>query len=97
MKTEWDYTNLAQGYLKRPDYAPDALRRIFQLAGLRADDRVCDIGAGVAHLTIPLAEFGCRVDAVEPTTKMTANHSSASYRAVITGRETEKPRLLRLK
>lgn len=72
MKTEWDYTALAQGYLKRPDYAPDALRQIFQIAGLRAGDAVCDIGAGVAHLTIPLAEFGCRVDAVEPNDAMRA-------------------------
>ena len=60
MKTEWDYTNLAQGYLKRPDYAPDALRRIFQLAGLRADDRVCDIGAGVAHLTTALISYNAQ-------------------------------------
>lgn len=72
MKTEWDYTTLAQGYLKRPDYAPDALGRIFQIAGLQADDFVCDIGAGVAHLTLPLATFGCRVDAVEPNDAMRA-------------------------
>ena len=97
MKTEWDYTNLAQGYLKRPDYAPDALRRIFQLAGLRADDRVCDIGAGVAHLTIPLAEFGCRVDAVEPNDTMRAlgQRRTAQFPGVSwyegTGEETGRP------
>ena len=70
MKTEWDYTTLAQGYLKRPEYAPDALRQIFQIAGLHPGDTVCDIGAGVAHLTLPLAAFGCRVDAVEPNDAM---------------------------
>lgn len=70
MKTEWDYTTLAQGYLKRPEYAPDALRQIFQIAGLHPGDTVCDVGAGVAHLTLPLAAFGCRVDAVEPNDAM---------------------------
>lgn len=73
MKTEWDYTTLADSYLKRPDYAPSALDEIFLEAGLKAGDRVCDIGAGVAHLTLPLANFGCRVDAVEPNEAMRRN------------------------
>ena len=73
MKTEWDYTQLADAYLKRPDYAPAALKELFRLAGLQPGDRVCDIGAGVAHLTLPLAAFGCRVDAVEPNDAMRAN------------------------
>ena len=34
MKTAWDYTTLAQSYLKRPDYAPSALEDIFRIAGL---------------------------------------------------------------
>lgn len=70
MKTEWDYTTLAQGYLKRPEYAPEALRRIFQIAGVHPGELVCDIGAGVAHLTLPLAAHGCKVDAVEPNDAM---------------------------
>lgn len=73
MKTEWDYTQLADAYLKRPDYAPSALQRLFRIAGLRQGHRVCDIGAGVAHLTLPLAAFGCRVDAVEPNDAMRSN------------------------
>lgn len=28
MKTEWDYTNLADAYLKRPDYAETALEKM---------------------------------------------------------------------
>ena len=52
MKTAWDYTTLAQSCLKRPDYAPSALEDIFRIAGLHADDLVCDIGAGVAHFTL---------------------------------------------
>lgn len=72
MKTDWDYTNLAEAYLKRPDYAPEALAKIFDCAGLKAGDRVCDIGAGVAHFTLPLARHGCFVDAVEPNDAMRA-------------------------
>lgn len=73
MKTEWDYTRLADAYLERPDYAPEALEKIFAIASLKPGDRVCDLGAGVAHLTLPLAEFGCVVDAVEPNEAMRAN------------------------
>lgn len=73
MKTEWDYTNLADAYLERPDYAPEALEKIFSLTGVKPGDKACDVGAGVAHLTIPLAKFGLEVDAVEPNDAMRAN------------------------
>ena len=73
MKTDWDYTALADAYLKRPDYAPAALDRIAAVTGLRATDPVCDIGAGAGHLTIPLAERGFMVTAVEPNDAMRAN------------------------
>ncbi len=73
MKTQWDYTLLADAYLKRPDYAPEALEKLFAIASLKPGDRVCDLGAGVAHLTLPLAAYGCVVDAVEPNDSMRAN------------------------
>lgn len=73
MKTEWDYTQLADAYLERPDYAPVALQELFNIAGLKHGDKVCDLGAGVAHLTLPLAQYGCIVDAVEPNDAMRAN------------------------
>lgn len=73
MKTEWDYTQLADAYLERPDYAPDALKELFRVADIKAGNRVCDLGAGVAHLTLPLANFGCIVDAVEPNDAMRMN------------------------
>ena len=28
MKTEWDYTELADAYLKRPDYAEEAINKM---------------------------------------------------------------------
>lgn len=73
MKTNWDYTSLADAYLKRPDYAEDALDRMLAIAGVRAGDPVCDVGAGVAHLTLPLARRGLKVSAVEPNDAMRAN------------------------
>lgn len=73
MKTEWDYTNLAEAYLKRPDYAQPAIDRMLKTAGVKPGDSVCDVGAGAAHLTIKLAEYGLKVCAVEPNDAMRAN------------------------
>lgn len=73
MKTEWDYTNLAAAYLKRPDYAQDAIDKMFKTAGVKKGDWACDIGAGAAHLTKKLAEYGLYVCAVEPNDAMRAN------------------------
>lgn len=73
MKTEWDYTDLAEAYLKRPDYAQTAIDKMLQTAGVKKGDAVCDVGAGAAHLTLKLAEYGLRVSAVEPNDAMRAN------------------------
>lgn len=73
MKTEWDYTNLAEAYLKRPDYAQQAIDRMLDTAGVKPGDWACDVGAGAAHLTIKLAEYGLNVCAVEPNDAMRAN------------------------
>lgn len=73
MKTEWDYTALADAYLKRPDYAEAAIDAMLSIAGIRKDDKVCDVGAGVAHLTLMLAARGLDVKAVEPNDAMRAN------------------------
>ncbi len=73
MKTEWDYTELADAYLKRPDYAQFAIDKMFETSGVKQGDTVCDIGAGAAHLTKKLAEFGLKVCAVEPNDAMRAN------------------------
>ena len=34
MKTEWDYTNLADAYLKRPDYSEVAIDAMLSIADL---------------------------------------------------------------
>ena len=73
MKTEWDYTNLAEAYLRRPEYAPSASAQMLERAGVSVGDAACDVGAGAAHLTLELAKFGLKVWAVEPNDAMRAN------------------------
>ena len=73
MKTEWDYTDLADAYLKRPDYAQQAINQMLETANIKKGDAVCDVGAGAAHLTLKLAEYGLNVCAVEPNDAMRAN------------------------
>src|SRR3954447_13572753 len=73
MKTEWDYTVLADAYLKRPDYSEAAIDELLRVAGVTKGTAVCDVGAGVAHLTLMLAHRGLDVTAVEPNDAMRAN------------------------
>lgn len=83
MKTEWDYTELADAYIDRPDYADDAINEMLAAMKLKSG-LVCDVGAGVAHLTLKLASRGFEVVAVEPNDAMRANgiKRTANYRNV---------------
>lgn len=94
MKTEWDYTALADAYLKRPDYADAAIDAMLAIAGAHGRKDVCDVGAGVAHLTLMLAARGLNVIAVEPNDAMRTNgrKRTASFPDVVwhegTGEQT---------
>ena len=35
MKTEWDYTKLADAYLKRPNYSEEAIDKMLDIVGLK--------------------------------------------------------------
>lgn len=70
MKTSWDYSSLAAAYLKRPDYADTAIDAMLEPMALAHGAAVCDVGAGVAHLTLVLADKGFKVTAVEPNDQM---------------------------
>lgn len=70
MKTKWDYSKLAKSYLKRPDYSDIAITKMLERASVKNGDYVCDVGAGVAHLTIKLAEKKLNITAVEPNNSM---------------------------
>lgn len=73
MKTEWNYTSLADAYLKRPDYSDCAIDAMLKVAEISEGAKCCDVGAGVAHLTLMLASRGMDVIAVEPNDAMRAN------------------------
>jgi ubiquinone/menaquinone biosynthesis C-methylase UbiE len=70
VKTQWDYTELAPAYLKRPDYSGEAIDEILRITGTGPGSAVCDVGAGVAHLTLMLLAHGMTVTAVEPNDAM---------------------------
>lgn len=70
MKTEWDYSDLAVAYLKRPQYAPQAIVAMLRTASISAGNQVCDVGAGVGHLTKLLLDNDLIVEAVEPNDSM---------------------------
>jgi ubiquinone/menaquinone biosynthesis C-methylase UbiE len=70
MKTEWDYTALAGAYVKRPNYAEAAIDAMLSISSSKQGDKICDVGAGVAHLTLILADRGLDLVAVEPNDAM---------------------------
>ena len=93
MKLDWDYTDLARSYLKRPEYCTSALEQMFLLTGTQPGMLACDVGAGTGNLTVPLLERGLRVVAVEPNAAMrtlgigrTAHHKEINW---ISGRGEE--------
>lgn len=97
MEVQWNYTQLASPYVKRPDYAPSGIDEMLKRCALGPGARVCDVGAGVAHLTIPLLDRGFRVDAVEPNDAMralgrerTAGHPNVAWFEG-TGEQTGRP------
>ena len=73
IRLEWDYTQLADAYVTRPDYADAAIDQIVEITELTPSARVLDIGAGTGHLTIKLAERGWDVLALEPNPAMRAH------------------------
>ncbi len=97
MKTEWDYTNLAKSYIKRPKYSPHAIQSMISIAECDNNTIACDVGAGVAHLTLNLLERNINVVAIEPNDSMrslgierTKIYNNVSWFEA-TGEETNQP------
>lgn len=95
MKTTWDYSDLAEAYLSRPQYSSHAINAIFSIAKLNSDDISCDVGAGVGHLTTHFLQNGFKVIAVEPNDNMRAlgkkNTSGKCEWIEGTGENTNQP------
>ena len=72
LKTNWDYSELAEAYLARPQYSSLAIDTIFAIADISRADFSCDIGAGVGHLTQHFLRRNLRVLAIEPNKNMRA-------------------------
>jgi len=66
----WDYSALARPYLKRPNYSEAGLDAMLAIAKVTNNSAVCDVGAGIGHLTIPLSQRHLTVTAVEPNDEM---------------------------
>ena len=73
MKTNWDYTNLADAYLNRPNYSESAIKELITLSNVNNKSLICDVGAGIAHLTLMFLKKGFSVIAIEPNDAM-RNH-----------------------
>ena len=52
MKNKWDYSTLADAYLKRPDYAYAAIDAMLSIASAEKNGEFCDVGAGRSHATL---------------------------------------------
>ncbi len=65
--TRWVFNRMADVYDARPAYP---LGLIDALADLASGRRVADLGAGIGHVALPLAERGFDVLAVEPAQAM---------------------------
>lgn len=65
----WIFNRMVDAYEARPAY-PSALIDAIASLGGSPPARVADIGAGLGHLALPLAERGFEVTAVEPAARM---------------------------
>jgi SAM-dependent methyltransferase len=67
------FNEVAELYDKaRPLYPPAVVDDLFALAELRPGDRALEIGAGTGQITVPMAERGLHVTAIEPGANLAA-------------------------
>jgi SAM-dependent methyltransferase len=65
----------------RPRYPRPLVDELARVTGLGPDSRVLEIAPGTGQLTVPLAEFGCRLTAVElgPSTAAVARRNLSAF------------------
>jgi ubiquinone/menaquinone biosynthesis C-methylase UbiE len=67
--SRWIFNRIASHYDARPAYPTELVDHIARLA-TASGERFLDVGAGIGHLALPLAERGINVTAVEPAERM---------------------------
>jgi ubiquinone/menaquinone biosynthesis C-methylase UbiE len=65
----WIFNRMADVYDARPAYPTTLVDALYELSTL-VGPRVLDLGAGIGHLALPLAERGLEVTAIEPARAM---------------------------
>jgi len=71
-KKEWSYTQQAKYYSKRPNYSPEAIKKMCEYVGVKKNSTyvIADIGAGTGNLTVMVKEYTNKVIAIEPNQAM---------------------------
>jgi SAM-dependent methyltransferase len=77
----WVYNRMVDTYAARPAYPAPLITRLAELAG-PAPSTIADVGAGIGHLSLPLAGCGHQVYAIEPAEAML---SELTQRAQLAG------------
>lgn len=65
----WVFNRIAHVYAARPGYPEALLEALLELAGGEGA-HVVDVGAGIGHLALPLAQRGLALTAIEPAQAM---------------------------
>jgi len=77
----WNYTTLANAYLKRAPYSPKALEKMCKIMELSPNSKICDVGAGTGLLTLELSKNGFEIIALEPNDAMRINGINYTHEA----------------